>query len=764
MAYSHDSLPRLNLSDSVSIRLTSSQLLVAVAGFQLLFVLTVLVDEFLLSLGPLRVILGFASVTIVPGYLFVKLLDLNEKSVVETVLFAVGSSLTLMMILGLVVNSAFLVVGLRNPMSTWPIVGSVVLLNLLLAWGYDRRVGKAIDTHVDIERFYQPIPLFLLLLPVLSVYGAFALNAFSVNTVLLFVYLSIAGVVLLSVLGVVPRWLFPLVVWSIALSLLLQNTMTGQFLAWGDQPKEARLALSVLGSGFWNPELSGGYSNKYAMLRIVMLHPIYRLTTGLNLFWVFRLLHPIVFSLMPVALYRAYQNEVGDTTALISAFLYMSLFSFFIVLSRNTRTATAILFLALVLLLTTDRTLKARGSKLLGLLFALSIIVSHYGVSYILMFAFVGAFVSYRILDVIVHRGSVPAASKSSNNVVSSTVFISFYIVALIAWYLYIAPGGSSFGTLVNFFQEFTTRLTEQYLSSSDTVSAASQTSASARIVTQDWQSVTLFVLKLYNVFIGGLIGLGLAFVGLLTVLRRREVVTTEYLAYAGTFLAVFGVTFLPVEKFNTARTYAVCLVFFAPFLTLGVVEVTKAIHRIVGRVRQARLVQGAYALATVIVVVYFLLNVGVVSAMVTHEYSPNALIEKERITTTGNFPEQAYYYKLNPPRGHIEGSQWLLTNAEPGAEVHSSDWPGNPRGAPGHPQYRAAFSDASGVRVLGLGPNRTVNQSAYVFLGAMSYEGNTVSYTPDHFYRLYYPTTSLQDKWVNKSRVYENGEAAVYR
>ncbi len=764
MAYSHDSFSKLEFPDRVSIGVSSSQLIVAVGTLQLLFVLTVLVDEFLVSLEPLRVILGFASVTIVPGYLFVKSLDMNEGSIVETVLFAVGASLTLLMLLGLVLNSTFLVVGLRNPISTWPVVLSVVLLNLLLALGYDRRVGAPIDVSLDVARYYQPIPLFLFLLPVLSVYGAFALNAFSVNTILLFVYLSIVGVVLLSVLGFVPRWLFPLAIWSIALSLLLQNTMTGQFLAWGDQPKEARLALSVLNAGFWNPEFSGGYSNKYAMLRIVMLHPIYKLTTGLNLFWVFRLLHPIVFSLMPVALYRAYRNEVGDTTALLSAFLYMSLFSFFIVLSRNTRTAAAILFLALILLLMTDRTLKSGPSKLLGLMFGLSIIVSHYGVSYILMFAFIGAFVTYQVLNLIVHRGKVPTGSIASNNVISSTIFISFYVVALIAWYLYVAPGGSSFSTLVNFFQEFTTRLTEQYLSSSDTVSAASQTSASARIVTQNWQSVTLLVLKLYNVFIGGLIGLGIAFVALLTVLRRREVVTTEYLAYAGTFLAVFGVTFLPVERFNTARTYAVCLVFFAPFLTLGVVEVTKTVHRIVGRVSQTRLVQAAHMLAAAIVVVYFLLNVGVVSSMVTHEYSPNALIEKERITTEGNHPEQAYYYKLNPPRGHIEGSQWLLTNAESGAEVHSSDWPGNLRGAPGQPEYRAAFSNTSNVRVLGLGPNRTVNRSAYVFLGAMAYEGNTVSHTPDHFYRIFYSKDEVKHQWVNKSRVYVNGATAVYR
>lgn len=76
------------------------------------------------------------------------------------------------------------------------------------------------------------------------------------------------------------------------------------------------------------------------MLQIVVLHPVYALVTGLDLVWVFKLVHPLVFSLTPVVLYWTSRKFTDDRVAFLSAFLWMALFSFFIVLSRNTRTST----------------------------------------------------------------------------------------------------------------------------------------------------------------------------------------------------------------------------------------------------------------------------------------------------------------------------------------------------------------------------------------------------------------------------------------
>lgn len=122
------------------------------------------------------------------------------------------------------------------------------------------------------------------------------------------------------------------------------------------------------------------------MLRIVILHPVYALFTDLQLIWVFKLVHPLLFSVTPVALYEAYRRNT------ISVLLFVSLFSFFIVLSRNTRTATALLFLSLLALLIADDYLDDVHRKLLAIVFVAGIVVSHYGVSCMVMVGIAAAY------------------------------------------------------------------------------------------------------------------------------------------------------------------------------------------------------------------------------------------------------------------------------------------------------------------------------------------------------------------------------------
>lgn len=74
----------------------------------------------------------------------------------------------------------------------------------------------------------------------------------------------------------------------------------------------------------------------------------------------------------------------------------------------------------------------------------------------------------------------------------------------LFGWYIYASPGSKSFNLLVGFGNTFSDRLADQFLAN------PGGTSASIRYLTENFVSITLEVIKLYNVLVGGIIVIGL--------------------------------------------------------------------------------------------------------------------------------------------------------------------------------------------------------------------------------------------------------------
>lgn len=734
----------------VTVGVTTKPVVAAILALQVLLVGTVAIESLGVELPLLRGALAFVYLAFVPGFLLFRLIGARLEHWSSAIASVIGLSIASMMFLGVVVNVALRAIGVARPFTELPIVISISISVLALTAIYYSHVEEATTLRVDLHRLLSPWVLGLAVLPFLGIYGALVLTRIGNNLLLLGLYSVIALLPILALFDRFPTRLFPYAIWVIAISLLLQNTLTGQFLAWGDQPKEAALALSVLRTGYWDPALAPGLGNKFTMLRIVILHPIYVLFTDAKLVWVFKLAHPLLFSVTPVALYQAYRRYVPDRAAFLSAFLYVSLFSFFIVLSRNTRTATALLFLSLIAMLVADRSLPLFQRKILTILFAAGIVVSHYGVSYMVLFALAAVLPLTHVLDRITGRESESVTSWS---------FVLLYATMTFAWYIFASPRSKAFNLVIGFGETFITKLLNEFLL------APESTSATTRYVTSDFSSVTLDILRLYNMVVGALIGLGV----LLTFwnLYRDETSVTfdnEYLAYATLFLGVFSITFLPVERFNTARTYATALLFFAPFFVVGVHEIFDLLSQLPLpdiRFPVRQLAAGA-------IVLYFVLNVGLVSATVTHEYSPNALVEKSRIMDDGHPTEKAYFYKQYHTIYSVESTSWMQAQAANDSTVFESGWPGGFKGAVGHssieptetrhPVFRKRLIEqemlSEGER---LGPG-------YVYLNAYNWIGNVIRTPSGHFVYNYVYTRDVQSHWDEKNRIYDNGGSVVYR
>jgi uncharacterized membrane protein len=755
MSVQYPFVSRLNVGEdrTVSLSLTPTGTVVLLLGVQLALLAFVLFARLGYQFSLLRATVAVLYLTIVPGFLVLEVIGIDPEERTDYLLYAVGLSVVSFMFIGVVANFVLRALGVANPISELPVVFTTLTVTLALTGLYYRRdTGDGVSVSFDLDRLLSPPLLFVLLLPFLGIYGAYALQVYDTNVLLLILYAGIGLVLLLAVYRYLPPRYYPLAIWMISISLLLQNTLVGNYLAWGDQPKEASLALFVLNNGYWDPGVSVGFAGKYTMLRIVILHPVHALLTDLEMVWVFKLIHPILFSVTPVALYQAYKRYTDKRAAFISSFLYISLFSFFIVLSRNTRTATAILFLSLLLLLIADDDLDPVYAQLLAILFASAVVVSHYGVSYILLFALVLIIPLVKIMDVTLGRDS---------NGLTSGPFALLYIAVTFSWYLYASPESKAFNILIGFYEQFTTALSEEFFSAS--------TSASTRIIANDWNSTTLEMLKYFNVLVGALIGIGLLSVFVRLYAARYRGTSpdpslsrfdSEFLAYALVFLGIFGITFLPVERFNTARTYPTSLVFFAPFFIVGIRELARLLKQ--APISQVHM-SDVRPLAAGLVLVFFLLNVGFISATITHEYSTNALVEKERITDEGHPREKEYFYKQYPTAYDAASSAWLLTHAYPNATVYASRWPGGVNVPIGYAQSEAVQKRANPIETKLFSRTEPLGEG-YVYLRPYSYIGRGVISLPaGHFEFDWVYTDQIDNKWNNKNRIYANGGSVIY-
>jgi hypothetical protein len=332
----------------------------------------------------------------------------------------------------------------------------------------------------------------------------------------------------------------------------------------------------------------------------------------------------------------------------------------------------------------------------------------------------------------------------------------------LFAWYIYASPRSKAVGTLVGFANKFRNRITAQYVADPDS------TSATTRYLVSDFSSETLSFLRSYNILVGGImiVGLGLVYVRLL---RNRDIeFDSEYVAYATVALVIFGITFLPVERFNTARTYPTTLLFYAPFFVLGIkqpIDVAKQYVGPVGRINP-------HQIATLVLVVFLALNVGFVSAVFTDEYSTNALVEKDRIMDDGAPPEKNYFYKQYPTVHGVESTGWLRTNGANGSTLYQSNWPGGTEGAVGHAPISVSADGGTDTatfdrRVLRRGmftENGSVGEG-YLFFNAFNHErlGNIIRLPSGHFAFEYVRTSEASDHWSDKHLVYANGGSRVY-
>jgi len=535
-----------------------------------------------------RQIVGFIFLTFVPGLLILRILRLHRLGAIETLLYSVGLSIAFVMFLGFFINTFYPVLGISKLISIYPVIITITVIVLILcAIAYKRESSEKEsplpNSPIQWSGLLSPPVLFLFLLPVLSAVGTF-LVYFHYGNVPLLVLLSLIALtaVLVAYGKFIPTKLYPLAIMAISIALLWHVTLLTFYLPGSDMYREYFRLESILGNSIWNPAIG---SNLNAMLSIVMLTPIYSLVLSLDTVWVIKLFLPFFFCLVPVALFQAYRKQTNDKVAFLAAFFFMSMPVFF-GLMPGIRQPIAELFLALSILLFLDREMNAAKRAALLIIFGLSLVVSHYGTSYVYMLYLLMALpllllwrsstVSEAWTNVVTRLGKfrhiqniTPQSSKPASRSLSgstlTTNYVVLFIVFCLAWYMYVSSG-SPFYSLVRIGDHIYPSIFTQFFSvGRDPHVMQALGLAPMRSIEIEWSIARIFQYITQFLIVAGVVDLILN--------HRKTKFYPEYTAMTLVSAVIVGFCIvLPyfAKTIGMMRMYHITLFFLAPFCILG--------------------------------------------------------------------------------------------------------------------------------------------------------------------------------------------------
>jgi uncharacterized membrane protein len=258
-------------------------------------------------------------ITLLPGYLLLRLFRIKKLSSLDSILYLVG--------LGIIFN---LIVGL--------------LANFVIGFDVIHVVG-----------------LYMLLLVLLIFSVVFAGNTVEIKWQ-----------------GWKP-FIIPFGVFIVALLMQYQTTLISSSLVGSDIQLEYFYSNWTLTDSFWNPSLS--FTTMTSALGVNILLPFYNRMTGMDLILVYKIITPLMFAVLPLILYRIFRLQFGELISILACVFFITMPMYTMDLPQLIRQEQSELFFVLVVLVVLSDDLSIWNKIILGGLFGIATIVMHYGLA-----------------------------------------------------------------------------------------------------------------------------------------------------------------------------------------------------------------------------------------------------------------------------------------------------------------------------------------------------------------------------------------------
>lgn len=531
----------------------------------------------------LRLLLGVVLLTFVSGFLILRLMKLDQLGLVNTVLLSVGLSVSFDMFLGLLANVLLPLAGIGRPLDEFPVlvVFNVSLVLILLGTQLREKSVRGFDLRSLLS---PPVFFVAVFLPALGIAGSIYAGI-SGNGLLLLV-LDVAIIIVLCV-NILFRSKFSkfsaLIIVAIAAALLFRGFFISRYF-WGyDEFDEYYVLRHLNNSGYWDQSLKWSQNIELlkanGMLSVTILPQIYSQVLEIDPTWTFKFVYPLIAVFILLALYSLYCTQMSKTEALLSVFFFVSVFLELGGMGPDKQTV-AMLFYVLIFFLFFNKEMVSSKKYILLVIFGASIVVSHYSLSYILIFLIFSVwFMSFTM--------------KKSNRRISLAVCVLFLVMAF-SWYVFVSSSGPftdfvKFGN--NIYSNFATDFFNPESRSSTVLTGLGLGAAESSL-----HQIGRYVFYVTE----ALIVLGLS---KLIIQRKKLKFDAEFMALVVFNFVILAMTIavpMVASSFRQERFYEIAVLFLSPMAILGVKAVSEIGQKLWRR-------SSFLGLALIILIVFFI-------------------------------------------------------------------------------------------------------------------------------------------------------------
>ncbi len=635
-----------------------SDFLGAVIGIQVLIWIFVALGTTGIHIPILRPVVGFVYCCFVPGIVLLRALNLHNLSSIDTLLYSTGLSIGIVYLVGFFISIGSPFLGITSPFSEIYLTTmiSAVVIILCLVCCFQKNETPETPSKWHVPKILNVPNMSLLLVPFTAIFGTILVNAYQMNHLLLTMVIILASIIILVGQNrFFQNESYPIAIFVISITLLLHTALITPYL-WGwDIVDENFYATGVLQQQAWD---IGLYHVVNGCLSVVVLAPILSQLTELSLTWVFKLLYPLIFSLIAVALYQVYRHQVGDRIAFFACVMFVSYFQYYNGMIFLARQMIAEIFLVLLFLVVVSTAITRRKRVFLMGFFSISLITSHYGLSYLFMAALIAAWLLILLTDSrltskirtwTLNRlgrntsGLANFLHSKEERTILTAPFVVLFSLFTIGWYSLVS-GGAAMYSLIQSANKIVNNIIIELANPAASQGMNTIVHETASPLHEVWKYLFLFM----NLLI---------VIGILAYLfnrTSRHRFTREYLAFAFIFLALdiagIAIPYL-ASALSVERFYQITIIVLSPFAIYGGLFIfsaaVKNFRSGLPGTAQACHVQ---AMLSILLVVFLIFNIGFIYE-VTGD-SPTSMA----LSTIDDFP------KYN--EREMTGAQWLHFHA----------------------------------------------------------------------------------------------------
>lgn len=379
---------------------TKNKLLSGILIFGLITNLLALFD---IQYFYLRAIFSFIFLITIPGLLIMLMLKIRKIGFWEYLVYTIGLSIAFLMFGGLFINYSLPLVGIGKPLSLIPILISLNAF-LLVFWIIAYKRNNKILFEIRLPKLDWLNKIFFItpvIFPLLSILGVIILNNGGPNY---FTMLLLGGIAIYVFFIVLFRKklnenIYPWAILMLSISLLLMYSLRSWHILGWDIHQEYLVFTLTNSAKYWSQYASGSTYN--SCISITILPTIFASFTKINNEYIYKLIFPILFSIVPLMIYLSAKKFLSEGYAFLTSFFFISQPWFIAQMPALARQEIAFIFLALILLLIFNHELNESIKAFLYIIIGMSIILSHYSTTYLWLATMVIFYILGRLLKII---------------------------------------------------------------------------------------------------------------------------------------------------------------------------------------------------------------------------------------------------------------------------------------------------------------------------------------------------------------------------